>query len=255
MTIIVLLFLFFLGLCIGSFLNVVIYRLPRKESIVYPGSHCPDCNHHIAFYDNIPLLSFIVLKGRCRYCKKRISFQYPLVELLSGIILPLSFFLFGFSLKFLVTIIFLYLLIPIFFIDLRHSVIPDKVTIPGIIIGFLFSFFITDIQWLNSLLGITIGGGMLLLIALIGKWVFKKEAMGMGDVMVFMMVGAFLGWKGVILTLIIASFIGSIVGVIIIAQKKKKDTVIPFGPFIAIATVIVYFSGNFLIGKYLSLFT
>ncbi|TES91304.1 MAG: prepilin peptidase [Candidatus Cloacimonadota bacterium] len=251
---VILLILFLLGLCIGSFLNVVIYRLPKNESIIYPSSHCPFCNHKIAFYDNIPLLSFIILGGRCRNCKKRISFQYPLVEFICGIILPLSFLYYGFSLNFFATSLFLYLLLPIFFIDLKHQVISDKITIPGIIIGFAFSFFLETFHWLGSLIGIAVGGGILLLTAVIGKWVFKKEAMGMGDVMLFMMVGAFLGWKGVLLTLILASFLGSIIGGIILTIKKKKDTVVPFGPFISIAAAFSYFWGTFLIEKYLSLF-
>lgn len=251
---VILLFLFFLGLCIGSFLNVVVYRLPKNESIIFPSSHCPFCNHKISWYDNIPLLSFLLLKGRCRYCKKRISFQYPVVELISGIILPLSFFLYGFSLKFFATFLFLYLLVPLFLIDMRHRVIPDKITIPGIIAGFAFSFFLKSFQWFESLLGIAVGGGILLLTAVVGRWILKKEAMGMGDVMLFMMVGAFLGWQRILLTLILASFLGSIIGGIIVAQKKKKDRVVPFGPFITIAAAISYFWGNLLIGKYLSFF-
>ena len=243
-----------LGLLIGSFLNVIIYRLPRNESIIFPTSHCPFCNQKIAFYDNIPLLSFVILRGRCRYCKKRISLQYPLVEMISGIILPLSFFLYGFELRFFVTVLFLYLLLPIFFIDMKHQVIPDKISIPGIVAGFAFSFFVTDINWLGSLIGIVVGGGVILLTAVAGKWVFKKEAMGMGDVMLFMMIGAFLGWQKVFLTLILASLLGSIIGGIIVARKKKKDTVVPFGPFINVAAVISYFWGTFLIEKYLSLF-
>ena len=251
---IILLLLFLFGLIIGSFLNVVIYRLPRNESIVYPGSHCPYCNHKLAFYDNIPLLSFIFLRGRCRYCRKRISLQYPIVEFTSGIILSLSFFLYGFSLRFLQVALFLYFLLPLFLIDLKHQVVPDKITIPGIVVGFIMSFFIKGSGWLKSILGIIVGGGVLLLIAVIGRWAFKKEAMGMGDVMLFMMIGAFLGWQNVILTLILASFLGSIIGVIILARRSSKDSVIPFGPFISIGAVVSYFWGGFLISKYLSLF-
>ncbi len=137
---------------------------------------------------------------------------------------------------------------------MRHRVIPDKITIPGIIAGFAFSFFLKSFQWFESLLGIAVGGGILLLTAVVGRWILKKEAMGMGDVMLFMMVGAFLGWQRILLTLILASFLGSIIGGIIVARKKKKDTVVPFGPFISIAAAISYFWGNLLIGKYLSLF-
>ncbi len=254
MFIILLLFLFFFGLMIGSFLNVIIYRLPKGESVIFPSSHCLHCNHKIAFYDNIPILSFLILKGKCRYCKKRISFQYPLIEFISGIILALSFFLYGFSLKFPVTFLFLYLLLPVFVIDLKHQVISDKITIFGIISGLVFSFFVPDINWYDSLIGIVAGGLILLFISIAGKWIFKKEAMGMGDVMLFMMVGAFIGWKNVILTLIVASFLGSIVGLAILVKKKRKNSVIPFGPFISVAAILSYFWGNPLISKYLSLF-
>lgn len=254
MSIIVLLFLFFLGLIIGSFLNVIIYRLPKNESIIFPGSHCPYCNHKIPCYDNIPLLSFLILKGKCRYCKKKISFQYPIIEFISGLILLLSFFLYSFTLRFAAASIFLYLLLPVFVIDLKHQVISDKITISGIVLGFAFSFFLPNINWLGSLQGIAVGGITLLLISVAGKWIFKKEAMGMGDVMLFMMVGAFIGWRNVVLTLILASILGSVVGLAILAKKKKKDSVIPFGPFISIAAVVAYFWGNLLIAKYLSIF-
>jgi leader peptidase (prepilin peptidase)/N-methyltransferase len=245
--------LFVIGLCVGSFLNVVIVRFPKKESIVTPPSHCPYCNNRIAVYDNIPLLSFLLLRGRCRNCKKRISFQYPTIELIAGIVLPLTLYLFGFGLKFFQTFIFLYLLIPLFMIDLRHRLVPDKITIPGIVIGFGFSFFLPDMEWYTSLIGIVVGGLILLIVSLVGKWVFKKEAMGMGDVLIFMLVGAFVGWRGVILTLLIASLLGSIIGSIVVMRRQKKDTTIPFGPFITVASVITFFFGDYLIGKYLSL--
>jgi leader peptidase (prepilin peptidase)/N-methyltransferase len=246
--------LFLLGLCIGSFINVVAYRLARRESIIFPGSHCPHCMHRIAFYDNLPLLSYIILKGRCRHCQKKISVQYPIVEFIAGVILPLSFFLSGFSLRFYATSLFFYLLLPLFIIDLRSQVVPDKITIPGIVAGFAFSFFLPDLTWYDSLIGIAVGGVMILIIAVAGKWVFKREAMGMGDAMLFMLVGAFLGWQKVLLTLILASVLGSIVGLAIVAKKRKKFTVVPFGPFIAVAAVISHFWGTFLIAKYLSLF-
>jgi leader peptidase (prepilin peptidase)/N-methyltransferase len=246
--------LFLLGLCIGSFINVVAYRLPRRESIVLPGSHCPQCKQSIAFYDNLPLLSFIILRGRCRHCRKRISLQYPLVEFVAGVILPLCFYLYGFGLQFFRVSLFLYLLLPLFIIDLRSQVVPDKITIPGIIAGFASSFFLPDIAWYDSLIGVGAGGVLLLVIAALGRWVFKREAMGMGDVTLFMLVGAFLGWQKVILTLILASIAGSIIGLAIVARKRKKFVTVPFGPFIVVGTVVSLFWGNVLIEKYLSLF-
>jgi leader peptidase (prepilin peptidase)/N-methyltransferase len=199
-------------------------------------------------------LSYIILRGRCRYCGHRISLQYPLVEFVSGAILPLTFYYYGFSVDFFAAVLFLYLLLPLFVIDLRHRLVPDKITFPGIIVGAGFPFFSDKIHWYESLLGIGVGGGLLLLIAFLGRRVFKKEAMGMGDVTLFMMVGAFIGWKGVLLTLILASFVGSIVGIIVIAKKKSKDTTLPFGPFICIAATFSYFWGHILINKYLSFF-
>lgn len=245
--------LFLLGLCIGSFINVVAYRLPRRESIVVPGSHCPHCKHPIAFYDNIPLLSFLFLRGKCRHCHKRISLEYPLVEFVAGVVLPLSFLLYGFTLRFFSTSLFLYLLMPLFIIDLKAQVVPDRITIPGMIAGLGFSFFLEDLAWYDSLIGIGAGGVLLLLITVLGKWVFKREAMGMGDVTLFMMVGAFLGWQRVLLTLILASILGSVVGLAIVAKKRRKFITVPFGPFIAAGAAASYFWGGFLIGKYLSL--
>jgi leader peptidase (prepilin peptidase)/N-methyltransferase len=234
-------------------LNVIIYRLPRRESIVFPGSHCPRCGHRIAFYDNLPLLSFLILRGRCRQCHERISFQYPLVEFICGLVLPLSFFLHGFSLRFYFTSLFIYFLIPLFIIDLKDQVVPDRITIPGIAAGFAFSFFLPGITWYDSMIGIAAGGAMLLIIAGLGRWVFKREAMGMGDVTIFMLVGAFLGWQKVLLTLILASVLGSIIGLVIVAKKRKKFITVPFGPFIVAGTVVAHFWGNFLIERYLSL--
>ena len=246
--------LFLFGLCIGSFISVVAYRLPRRESIIFPGSHCPHCNHGIAFYDNLPLVSFIILRGKCRHCRVRISVQYPVVEFVAGLVLPLSFVLYGFGLRFYAMSLFLYFLLPLFIIDLKSRVVPDKITIPGIVAGFAFSFFLPGITWYDSLIGIAVGGIMLMIIAVLGRWVFKREAMGMGDVTLFMLVGAFLGWKKVLLTLILASILGSIIGLALVAKKRKKFIVVPFGPFIVVAAVVSYFWGSFLIEKYLSLF-
>lgn len=254
MTMMISIVLFIFGLIIGSFINVVVYRLPRRESIISPGSHCPHCLHPIAFYDNLPLVSYIMLRGRCRYCKKRISVQYPIVEFIAGAILPLSFVLYGFGVRFLALSLFLYLLLPLFIIDLKHRVVPDKITIPGIVAGFAFSFFLEEITWYDSLIGITVGGMVILIISVMGRFIFKREAMGTGDVMLFMLVGAFLGWQKVLLTLILASILGSIIGLAIVAKKRKKFIVVPFGPFIAAGAVISCFWGTFLIEKYLLLF-
>jgi leader peptidase (prepilin peptidase)/N-methyltransferase len=210
--------------------------------------------HHIAFYDNLPLLSYVMLRGRCRHCQKRISLQYPITEFIAAAILPLSFYLYGFSVRFFAVSLFLSLLLPLFIIDLKQRVVPDKITIPGIVAGFAFSFFLEEITWYNSLIGIAAGGMVILIISVAGRFIFKREAMGMGDVTLFMLVGAFLGWQKVLLTLILASILGSIIGIVIVAKKKKKFIEVPFGPFITVGAVISYFWGTWLIDKYLSLF-
>ncbi len=210
--------------------------------------------HHIAFYDNLPLFSYVMLRGRCRHCQKRISLQYPIVELIAGAVLPISFFLYGLSVRFFAVGLFLFLLLPLFVIDLKQRLVPDKITIPGIIAGFAFSFFLEEIPWYDSLIGIAAGGMVILVISIAGRFIFKREAMGMGDVTLFMLVGAFLGWQKILLTLILASILGSIIGLAIVAKQKKKFIVVPFGPFITAGAVISYFWGTFLIEKYLSLF-
>jgi len=242
---------FVIGLVIGSFSNVCIYRIPRNESLIRPGSHCPQCSKPIQFYDNIPVISYMILQGKCRYCGKQIPFQYPLVELLTGL-LYLSFYLF-FGLQ-LVTFVYMLLgtvLIIITFIDLKEKIIPDVVSYPFIIIGFLFSFFRKDLTPMNSFLGILAGGGSLFLIAVAGTYLFKKEAMGGGDVKLAAMIGAFLGWQLTLLSLFFGFFLGAIIGIIVLVLSKGKSEIVPFGPFIAVGTIIAIFWGQNIINWYL----
>ena len=241
-----------LGAMVGSFLNVCIYRLPKEESIIWPRSHCPTCKKMIRFYDNIPLISYLLLRGRCRYCKGPISLQYPLVE---GITALSSLFLiikFGPSLSYLFYFAFVAALIAITVIDLYHQIIPDGISLPGIGVGLLASLVIPQITFFNSLMGILLGGGSLFLVATLYEWIFKREGMGGGDVKLLAMIGAFLGWKAVILTILLSSLIGSITGILImILRGKDFKYAIPFGPFLSLGAVIALFYGENLIRWYL----
>ncbi|GAF68030.1 unnamed protein product, partial [marine sediment metagenome] len=181
--------IFILGLIVGSFSNVCIYRIPRNESIVYPASHCPKCRTTIKLIDNIPLLSYVILKGRCRNCKSKISIQYPIVELLTGLIYLIIYLTYGLSVQTLIYIILSSALIIIAFIDLNEQIVPDVISLPGIVIGFIISFFVPYISYINSALGVVVGGGIILIIGLAGSVIFKKEAMGGGDVKLAAMIG------------------------------------------------------------------
>ena len=244
--------IFILGLIVGSFSNVCIYRIPKKESIAYPASHCPKCRTTIKPVDNIPLLSYILLKGRCRNCKSKISIQYPIVEFLTGLIYLIIYLLYGLSVQTLIYIILSSALIIIAFIDLNQQIIPDVISLPGIAIGFIISFFVPYISFINSALGILAGGGIILIIALGGSAIFKKEAMGGGDVKLAAMIGAFLGWKYIIVSLFLGFFTGALTGIfLIIAKIKKKEDAVPFGPFIILGSFITLLWGEKIISWYL----
>jgi len=242
------------GALVGSFLNVCTFRLPKEESIVWPGSHCPHCNTPIKFYDNIPLISYILLKGRCRHCHRPISFQYPLIEGITALGSAILFVKFGPSLSYLFYFAFLASLIVITVIDLHHQIIPDVISLPGVVVGLLASLIIPQITFLNSLIGILLGGGSLFLVATVYQWLFKRKRMGGGDVKLLAMIGAFLQWKTVILTIPFSSLIGSITGVIIMVLKGKDfKYAIPFVPFLSLGAVISLFYGQSLINWYLYL--
>ena len=214
--------LFLLGCIIGSFLNVCIVRIPKKLSIAFPGSHCPACEKPIPFYYNIPLISYIILGGRCRYCRTPISFRYFFVELLTPVIMLLIFFYFGLSWEFLLAFVFSAALIVITFIDLDLQIIPDVISLPGIPLCFLCSFVVSWIDPAGSLLGIAVGGGVLYIFAAAYKLLTKKDGMGGGDIKLLAMIGAFLGWKGALASLVLGSFAGSIVGLAVIILKGGR---------------------------------
>jgi len=240
------------GAIVGSFLNVCIIRLPKEESIITPGSHCPHCNHPIMFYDNIPLISYLLLGGKCRYCKRSISAQYPLVEGTTAISSFLLFLKYGFSLSYFFYFSFVAALMIITVIDLYHQIIPDVISIPGIGVGLLGALIIPHITFFKSLLGILLGGGSLFVVATSYQWLFKREGMGGGDVKLLAMIGAFLGWDAVILTILLSSLIGSITGMIIMVLKGKGfKYAIPFGPFLSLGAVIALFYKNEIISWYL----
>lgn len=244
--------IFILGLIVGSFSNVCIYRIPRNESIIYPASHCPKCRSNISPKDNIPLLSYILLKGRCRNCKSKISIQYPIVELLTGLIYLIIYLVYGLSIQSLIYIILSSALIIIAFIDLNEQIVPDVISLPGIVIGFILSFLVPYISFVNSALGVVVGGGIILIIGLAGSLIFKKEAMGGGDVKLAAMIGAFLGWRYIIISLFLGFFLGALAGIILILSKiKSREDVVPFGPFIVLGSFITLLWGEKIISWYI----
>ena len=247
-------FSFLFGAVVGSFLNVCICRMPNDESVVSPPSRCPSCGSGIRWFDNIPIVSYLILRGRCRACSVRISPRYPLVELLNGLLTLALFLRFGPTLTFLALFLFCSSLVVITFIDFDHQIIPDEISLPGIIVGFLFSLVLPWQVWWSSLLGILLGGGSLLLVASLYHRLTGKEGMGGGDIKLLAMMGAFLGWKSVPFIIFASSLIGSVIGIsIMLLQKKDSKLAIPFGPYLALAAVLYIFYGRQLIQWYLHL--
>jgi leader peptidase (prepilin peptidase) / N-methyltransferase len=240
------------GLCVGSFLNVCIHRLPTRASIVFPASRCPSCAHALAWFDNIPLGSYVVLGGRCRYCRAPISARYPIVEAVTCAIFLLHWYVFGPTPLLVVRLAFACALIVLFAIDLEHQILPNVITVPGIPIGLVCSLFLPPGP-LMSLGGIALGGGLLWAIAEGWYLLRKVEAMGFGDVKMLAMVGAFLGVKLVLLTFILSSMIGGVVGVILLATgRADKATKVPFGTMLAVAALVASLFGEPLVSWYLS---
>jgi leader peptidase (prepilin peptidase)/N-methyltransferase len=240
------------SLSMGSFLNVVIHRLPRGESLVSPGSRCPSCNKRIRFYDNIPLFSFLILNGKCRQCGTPISWRYPIVEGLTALVIMALFAVYGWSLHFCAFSILALFLIPISFIDLETGFIPDKLTLPAFLMGIIFLVAFQIVNWKSALIGAVSGGALLLFLMIIGKAIFKKDAMGMGDVKLLVLIGVYVGFPAVFISL----FLGSIAAFIIIligllTKKQSIGSTIPFGPFIAIGTLSYLLGGKSLIAWYL----
>lgn len=247
---------FLFGAVIGSFLNVCIHRIPSGISIVTPPSSCPNCGKHISFYDNIPVLSYMILGGRCRKCKTSISFRYPFVEVLNGGLWTALMWRFDFQWSTVVYAVLVSSLLVITFIDLDHQIIPDRISIPGIPIGMLLGSLIlidpflrtSALGWENSLIGAVLGFGLFYAIA-----VLSRGGMGGGDIKLMGMLGGFIGWKGVLLTTFFGSLFGSVVGLFLVVFKGGgRKSKVPFGPFLAGGALLSLFFGQEILGWYLS---
>jgi leader peptidase (prepilin peptidase) / N-methyltransferase len=239
-------FAFVFGLALGSFLNVCIYRIPLKKSIVHPPSSCPNCGAAIRFYDNIPVISYIVLLGRCRHCRAPISFRYPLVELITGLLSVALFIHFGLSPKYVFLFLFTVALIAIAFIDLEHKIIPDVISLPGILVGLAFSFFPSaGVSPLDALIGAAGGAAFLLLVGVAFEKVTGREGMGGGDVKLLAMIGAWMGWKALPYIILISSLSGAVIGGVSLAVSRQGvRSRIPFGPFLALGALVFLFFGD-----------
>lgn len=242
------------GLIVGSFLNVCILRIPYEESVVAPGSHCPSCSAPIAWYDNIPVLSYLVLLGKCRRCRAKISPRYAIVEILTAA-LAVALYRLGMPPQvFALYCTYTAVLVVLTFIDIDHKIIPDVISIPSIMVAPGMAFVVEHITIMDSLIGITIGGGFLWAIARGYELIRKREGMGLGDVKMLAMIGGFQGWEAVPFTLIVGSILGTVIGTgAIIARRGKLDMEIPFGPFLAAGSLLYLFDGPKLISRYLDL--
>ncbi len=239
----------------GSFLNVVILRVPLGESIVSPGSRCPKCRQPIRFYDNVPILSFIILGGRCRDCGARISWRYPLIEFISACLSLGLYYKFGFTPAYLIFFAFCASMLVIFWIDLDHMIIPDTISLGGLIVGVIATVFgiIPGMTWKMSVIGLIFGALVLYIPAVIYEKLRGIEGLGGGDVKLLAMIGAFCGPYGALFVLIVSSLVGSLAGILNMAFRGGSSTTpIPFGPFLAFAAVFYVFAGQIIIQQFLA---
>ena len=240
----------FLGLILGSFVNVCIHRIPKKKSIIFPGSHCMSCNEPISPRDNIPVFSYLLLNGKCRQCTKSISAIYPIIELVTALLLLLGFIKLGISIKFLIFCIIGPALLIISIIDINHKIIPDIITIPGILFGLIAGSYLVGLK--DSSLGLLVGGSIFLIISEIYYRIRGRIGMGGGDIKFIAAAGALVGVQQIVLIVFISSFMGSLVGLVGLAGKKVNAlSKIPFGPFLSGGTLIVYFWGEQIIQMYI----
>ena len=243
------LFVFFFGLIIGSFLNVVLWRLHRHESLAWPRSYCPKCRKEIPWYDNIPVLSFVILGGHCRRCKKSISWQYPIIELATGVIFLLLYFKFGISSDFFINLLISIFLLLIFVHDLKYYLILDQVIYPAMVIAFLGSAYL-GLGFINIVVGAIVGSGFFLIQFVVskGKWI------GDGDIGLGFLMGLILGWKMLLVALFLAYMLGAIVGItLIMTGRKEMSSRIPFGPFLTLATLLTILYGSNILAWYINL--
>ncbi len=247
-------FLLAMGLAVGSFLNVCIYRLPRRESLMFPASHCPVCDRSLAWFENLPLASWLVLRGRCRTCRTPIGVQYPLVEAITAAVFVSAYFIYGWTPLLAARLLFACAMIVLFVIDLQHRILPNAITLPGIVIGFILSVFLPP-GWLSSLIGLIAGGGVLFAI---GEGYYRLrgyEGLGMGDVKMLAMIGAFLGWPLMLVTLVLASFAGSVVGVgLLVSRRGDMKAALPFGTFLAVGALVAAVAGDAFLAWYLTFY-
>lgn len=241
-----------LGMCLGSFANVLIYRLPREESIVTPPSRCPGCGRRIRWFENIPVFSWLFLGGKCAGCKGGISVRYPLIEAISGILALIGVLIFGVGYAGIAYSLLFIALLALVVIDLEHWLLPFAITIPMTVVGLAGALFFGLRPAADALIGLVVGASIFLIMLVGGKFLFKKEAMGGGDVVFGAMAGVFLGWKAVLLMVFVASFLGTIVAFgLLVSGKDLQGRMMPFGPFLALALVICIFAGDSIIGWYL----
>lgn len=238
------------GALIGSFLNVCIYRLPARESLAQPGSRCPQCQTAIAWHDNVPILSYLWLRGRCRRCRAPIAWRYPLVEALNAAGYGFIAWRFGGTATACVYALLFSVLLVVTFIDLDHMIVPDRITLPGMALGLVVGTALLP-QWWDSIGGLALGGGMLYGMAWISPYLFGKEGMGGGDIKLLAMIGAFLGWQQVLLTLIVGGLVGAGVGAALIgARIMTRGAYIPFGPFLSLGAVVAMLYGTEILDWY-----
>jgi leader peptidase (prepilin peptidase) / N-methyltransferase len=238
------------GMAVGSFLNVCIYRVPQRLSIVSPRSRCTSCGRSLSWFDNVPVVSYLVLGGRCRSCGAPISPVYPIVELATAAVFVAMYWAYGPTLMLLVRLLFACAMVVLFVIDLQHQILPNRITLPGIVVGLALSGVVGP-GWAQSLIGITIGGGVLFAIAEVYYRVRHEEGLGMGDVKMLAMIGAFLGWKLVLVTLVLSSIVGSVVGVgLILVGGKTLRYAMPFGTFLAIGAIVASLAGDSMVAWY-----
>jgi leader peptidase (prepilin peptidase) / N-methyltransferase len=243
-----------LGLTVGSFLNVCIHRIPREQSLMFPPSRCPGCEHRLSWFENIPVLSYAVLGGRCRKCRSRISIRYPLVELATMALFIVHGEVFGWSALLVPRLLFACAMVVLFAIDLEHHLLPNVITLPGIAIG-LISSAVLPPGLVDALIGAAIGGGVLWLIGEAYYRYSGHEGMGGGDVKMLAMIGAFLGWKLVLVTLVLSSFAGSLIGVAVIALKRGgMKYALPYGTFLALGALVASLAGDAIVNWYVSLY-
>ena len=243
-----------IGLVVGSYLNVVVHRLPRGISTVRPRSACPSCSAPLRALDNVPLLSYLALRGRCRSCGARISPRYPLVELATAVLFVACLLTFGWRLQAVAAAVFCALILALALIDLEHLILPDKLTLPGIGVGLALQPWIDGVSLLDAVVGALVGAGLLILLINVWYWLREEEGMGLGDVNLLALIGAFLGWQGVLLALFGGALAGALVGLSLLATRKLELTSkLPFGTFLAVGALVALFSRGRWVEAYLSL--